>query len=139
MFALPKGCAPAADAATGPGQRGICFDRDGRIVENGTFKGGGVAQLGEHHVRNVGVEGSIPFSSTILRNPEITTGDGRAASEGGFVRGSACVVPARLRFASLRPPSCGCSAGNRLPLVPLRAPVPTPLHGSGSSGRIGER
>ena len=26
--------------------------------------GGGVAQLGEHHVRNVGVEGSIPFSST---------------------------------------------------------------------------
>lgn len=28
--------------------------------------GGGVAQLGEHHVRNVGVEGSIPFSSTIL-------------------------------------------------------------------------
>ena len=28
------------------------------------LKGGGVAQLGEHHVRNVGVEGSIPFSST---------------------------------------------------------------------------
>ena len=28
------------------------------------YTGGGVAQLGEHHVRNVGVEGSIPFSST---------------------------------------------------------------------------
>ena len=28
------------------------------------YAGGGVAQLGEHHVRNVGVEGSIPFSST---------------------------------------------------------------------------
>lgn len=31
--------------------------------------GGGVAQLGEHHVRNVGVEGSIPFSSTTFFIP----------------------------------------------------------------------
>ena len=28
---------------------------------------GAVAQLGEHHVRNVGVEGSSPFCSTIGR------------------------------------------------------------------------
>ncbi len=35
------------------------------IGENAFLRaGGGVAQLGEHHVRNVGVEGSIPFSST---------------------------------------------------------------------------
>ena len=27
---------------------------------------GAVAQLGEHHVRNVGVAGSIPVSSTIF-------------------------------------------------------------------------
>ena len=38
--------------------------------------GGGVAQLGEHHVRNVGVEGSIPFSSTtfLLRTTNIHQG-----------------------------------------------------------------
>ena len=37
----------------------------GEIGENAFLRaGGGVAQLGEHHVRNVGVEGSIPFSST---------------------------------------------------------------------------
>jgi hypothetical protein len=37
----------------------------GKIGENAFLRaGGGVAQLGEHHVRNVGVEGSIPFSST---------------------------------------------------------------------------
>ena len=37
----------------------------GEIGENHPlYAGGGVAQLGEHHVRNVGVEGSIPFSST---------------------------------------------------------------------------
>ena len=37
----------------------------GGIGENAFLRaGGGVAQLGEHHVRNVGVEGSIPFSST---------------------------------------------------------------------------
>ena len=35
------------------------------------YAGGGVAQLGEHHVRNVGVEGSIPFSSTTF--PFLTT------------------------------------------------------------------
>ena len=29
---------------------------------------GDVAQLGEHQVRNLGVEGSIPFVSTILTN-----------------------------------------------------------------------
>ena len=41
----------------------------GQIGENAFLRaGGGVAQLGEHHVRNVGVEGSIPFSSTILRS-----------------------------------------------------------------------
>ena len=32
--------------------------------DHSSYAGGGVAQLGEHHVRNVGVEGSIPFSST---------------------------------------------------------------------------
>jgi len=32
------------------------------------------------------------------------------SSEGGSVRGSACDAPARLRFTSLRPSSCGCSA-----------------------------
>lgn len=31
---------------------------------------GAVAQLGEHHVRNVGVEGSNPFCSTILTSGE---------------------------------------------------------------------
>lgn len=30
------------------------------------FVDGDVAQLGEHQVRNLGVEGSIPFVSTIL-------------------------------------------------------------------------
>lgn len=29
---------------------------------------GDVAQLGEHHVRNVGVEGSSPFISTMIFN-----------------------------------------------------------------------
>ena len=42
------------------------FDREKRQGEYNVPQGGGVAQLGEHHVRNVGVEGSIPFSSTIL-------------------------------------------------------------------------
>ncbi len=40
---------------------------------------------------------------------------GSAASEGGSVRGSACYAPARLRFTSLRPSSCGCYALNRGP------------------------
>ena len=44
----------------------------GVIGENAFLHaGGGVAQLGEHHVRNVGVEGSIPFSSTTF--PFLTT------------------------------------------------------------------
>ena len=43
--------------------RGLTTRR--KIGENYSLHtGGGVAQLGEHHVRNVGVEGSIPFSST---------------------------------------------------------------------------
>jgi hypothetical protein len=42
------------------------FDREKRRGEYNVPQGGGVAQLGEHHVRNVGVEGSIPFSSTIF-------------------------------------------------------------------------
>ena len=43
--------------------RGLTTRRE--IGENAFLRaGGGVAQLGEHHVRNVGVEGSIPFSST---------------------------------------------------------------------------
>jgi hypothetical protein len=42
----------------------------GQIGENAFLRaGGGVAQLGEHHVRNVGVEGSIPFSSTTFLRP----------------------------------------------------------------------
>ena len=44
----------------------------GAIGENALLHaGGGVAQLGEHHVRNVGVEGSIPFSSTTFLLPTI--------------------------------------------------------------------
>ncbi len=66
------GAPPAAGAVPPrPGSAGrgrlIFFDRPGRFVENKKLRGGGVAQLGEHHVRNVGVEGSIPFSSTIFR------------------------------------------------------------------------
>ncbi len=37
-----------------------------RPAQAGDFIDGAVAQLGEHHVRNVGVEGSSPFCSTIL-------------------------------------------------------------------------
>ena len=33
-------------------------------AQNNVLHYGGVAQLGEHHVRNVGVEGSSPFAST---------------------------------------------------------------------------
>jgi hypothetical protein len=58
-------CPPAAHGARDPACR-FCFDRVDPIVENNRLQGGGVAQLGEHHVRNVGVEGSIPFSSTTL-------------------------------------------------------------------------
>ena len=49
----------------------------GEIGENySLYAGGGVAQLGEHHVRNVGVEGSIPFSSTtfLFSIPNMNTG-----------------------------------------------------------------
>ena len=46
----------------------------GAIGENALLHaGGGVAQLGEHHVRNVGVEGSIPFSSTTFFQPFVPT------------------------------------------------------------------
>ena len=56
----------AAEAGV-PDVRGLTMR--GQIGENAFLRaGGGVAQLGEHHVRNVGVEGSIPFSSTILRS-----------------------------------------------------------------------
>ena len=37
------------------------------------------------------------------------------SSEGGSVRGSPCVDPARLRFNLTAPPSCGCYAGNQGP------------------------
>ena len=51
----------------------------GQISDNSTLRaGGGVAQLGEHHVRNVGVEGSIPFSSTILRSFGVPDGAHRS-------------------------------------------------------------
>ena len=40
------------------------------------FSGGAVAQLGEHHVRNVGVVGSNPICSTILKDQ----GPGRLSS-----------------------------------------------------------
>ena len=44
----------------------------GEIGENAFLRaGGGVAQLGEHHVRNVGVGSSILLSSTILRSLEL--------------------------------------------------------------------
>jgi hypothetical protein len=42
-------------------------------------------------------------------------GIGSASSEGGSVRGSPCGNPARLRFTSLRPASCGCCALYRGP------------------------
>ena len=45
------------------------FDGGKREGEYNVPQGGGVAQLGEHHVRNVGVEGSIPFSSTTFVFP----------------------------------------------------------------------
>ena len=52
-----------AGGAMSTGVRGLTTR--GGIGENAFLRaGGGVAQLGEHHVRNVGVEGSIPFSST---------------------------------------------------------------------------
>ena len=40
---------------------------------------GAVAQLGEHHVRNVGVEGSSPFCSTI---PSLSLSNGGAEGLG---------------------------------------------------------
>ena len=59
----------------------------GEIGENAFLRaGGGVAQLGEHHVRNVGVEGSIPFSSTTFPLDAHTTRLGA----------SSCLVPLRL-------------------------------------------
>jgi hypothetical protein len=59
----------------------------GVIGENACLHaGGGVAQLGEHHVRNVGVEGSIPFSSTTFPLDAHTTRLGA----------SSCLVPLRL-------------------------------------------
>ena len=59
-----------AGGAMSTGVRGLTTR--GGIGENAFLRaGGGVAQLGEHHVRNVGVEGSIPFSSTILRSSEL--------------------------------------------------------------------
>src|SRR3990170_2897235 len=63
----PFRCSVSADFRAEPSRdRRNGLDSAGRIGENGNPQGGGVAQLGEHHVRNVGVEGSIPFSSTIL-------------------------------------------------------------------------
>ena len=47
----------------------IFFHREKQQGGYNVPQGGGVAQLGEHHVRNVGVEGSIPFSSTIFVFP----------------------------------------------------------------------
>ncbi len=35
------------------------------------FWGGGLAQLGEHYVRNVGVAGSTPVPSTISTSKEV--------------------------------------------------------------------
>jgi hypothetical protein len=61
---------PSSQARTRNDPPGRCVPRPaltvrGEIGENdSSHAGGGVAQLGEHHVRNVGVEGSIPFSST---------------------------------------------------------------------------
>src|SRR4030042_2503487 len=63
----PSPASVSADFRADPSrERRNRFDSADRIGENGKPQGGGVAQLGEHHVRNVGVEGSIPFSSTIL-------------------------------------------------------------------------
>jgi hypothetical protein len=70
----PRGSAPRGPPLacripfrTGP-RRSKIFFFDGEKRQGGynVSQGGGVAQLGEHHVRNVGVEGSIPFSSTIF-------------------------------------------------------------------------
>ena len=61
---------------------------------------GAVAQLGEHHVRNVGVEGSNPFCSTIplaslawLVAPEGLLAGGLAA----FGRLDLGAIPPKLR------------------------------------------
>ncbi len=66
----PARCAATSvHIARGHSPRRACrFDSVRRIGENRSLRGGGVAQLGEHHVRNVGVEGSNPFSSTIFRS-----------------------------------------------------------------------
>lgn len=49
--------------------RATSFDKSGRYGQNNAPREsaptcGDVAQLGEHHVRNVGAEGSNPFIST---------------------------------------------------------------------------
>ena len=79
---------------------------------------------------------TIEFS--VDRAPE----DGSAASEGAFVRGSPCGKPARLRFTSLRPSSCGRCAGSREPGARRRVPrgglwseVAGPASGTAASGR----
>ena len=55
----------------------------GGIGENAFLRaGGGVAQLGEHHVRNVGVEGSIPFSSTTFLFSILTMNTGIEPASG---------------------------------------------------------
>ena len=71
----------------------------GGIGENAFLRaGGGVAQLGEHHVRNVGVEGSIPFSSTtFLLNAHST-----------WLGASSCLVPLRLSRYLARTEGCFC-------------------------------
>jgi hypothetical protein len=68
----PRGPLPDCRFSFRPGSRIaeiFFFDREKQQGEYNVPQGGGVAQLGEHHVRNVGVEGSIPFSSTIFVFP----------------------------------------------------------------------
>jgi hypothetical protein len=70
----PRGPLPACRFPFRPGPRRsklFFFDGEKRQAEYNVPQGGGVAQLGEHHVRNVGVEGSIPFSSTIFFFPSV--------------------------------------------------------------------
>jgi hypothetical protein len=113
-----SGAAAASDAAAASGCSGaahpirgspavvkldktVNFERRPRLLGEGapdTIRGlphrGAVAQLGEHHVRNVGVEGSNPFCSTkSLTWPEVPS----KFLKNGQVRGVRNSSPSKLR------------------------------------------
>ena len=63
LLAAVRAARPEVDFA--PGRRYIPTTLEAPIWGRKVFRCGAVAQLGERHVRNVEVEGSSPFSSTI--------------------------------------------------------------------------